>query len=147
MSGDSPLFIPTEGISGPAPQAIFLDDQSRPGHLKDIVSSGQAHLILETLREPEHLLETDLLPGGVVGELRAVDIHVLEVKLRETAFLGQGDTGLAQGKIEMDAGIIDLVPGLQCPHAVDGPGVISGMPDIRHPAGRQQGKAGDNRRE
>ena len=114
-----------EGIGGPA----FLDDQFRAGHLEDFVCPGQAHFVLETLREPERLCKTDQLLGGIVGKLGAVDIHVFEVELRETAFLGQGDAGLAQGKVEMDAGVVDLIPGIQCPHAVNGPREISGMTD------------------
>ena len=86
--------------------------------------------------EPECLGKTDLLLGGVVRKLGTVDIHILEVKLRKTTFLGQGNAGFAQGKVEMDAGIIDLIPGIQRPYAVDRAREISRMTYTRRPAGR-----------
>ena len=101
---------------------------------------------METLREPERLRETDLFPGRIIGELRSVDIHVLEVELREASFLGQGDAGLAQGEVEVDAGIVYLILGSQFPYAVDGPGVVSGMFDVGYPAGCEESQAGDKRR-
>ena len=137
------LSVPSEGIDGISTQGLFLDDQFRTGHFKDLVGAGQAHLITQTLREPERLGEADLLLGSVVRELGAVDIHVLEIELRETALLGQGDTGFTQGEIEMDAGIIDLVLGLQGPYAVKGSREISGMADSGSSAGCEQGQAGN----
>jgi len=140
------LTIPAEGVGGDARRGLFLDDQLRAGQRNHIVSPGKTHLVAEPLRKPERLRKAELLLGGVVRELRPVDIHILEIQHREAALLGQGDAGLAQGKIEMDAGVIDLILRLQCPHTVNGPGKISGMVHTRHPAGGQQGHAGDDRR-
>ena len=110
---------------------------------------------MEALREPERLGETDPLLGSVEGELCAVHVHVVQVQLRETPFLGKRDARLAQGKIEMDTGIIDLILGalpdradgndtlgLQGPYAVDGSREISSMTDPIHPAGCKHGHAG-----
>ena len=140
------LFVPAEGVNGLEAQGFFLEDQLGAGHFEDLVCSREAHLVLEALREPERFRKTELLLGGIVGKLGSVDIHILEVELRETAFFGKGDAGLAQGKIEMDAGVIDLILGFQGPYTVNGARKVTGMTDTRHPAGGQQGQAGDNRR-
>ena len=123
------LFVPAEGIGGLCPQGFFLDDKFRSGRFKDFVGTGETHFILEALCEPERLRKADLFLGGVVRELGTVDIHILEVELGETAFLGQRDAGLTQGKVEMDAGVIDLVSGFQSPYAVNGSREITGMSD------------------
>lgn len=146
-----------EGIDGPYAQGFFLYDEFRPRHLHDLICARQAHFIAKALSEPERLGETYPLLGSVEGELRAVHVHVIEVELRETAFLCKRDAGFAQGKIEMDAGIIDLILGvlpdrtggndtlgLQGPHSIDGSREISSMTDSIHPAGCKQGHAGYN---
>ena len=140
------LFVSMESIDILDTHGFFLDNQFRPGHFKDFVGPGQAHFILEALREPERLRETDLLLGSVVRKLGTVDIHIFEVELRETSFLGQCDAGFTEGKIEMDTGVIDLIPGIQRPHAVNGPCQVSGMADIGYATGCQHGQAGDGSR-
>ena len=139
------LFVSAEGVGGSAAEGFFLNDQFRPRHFEDFECAGEAHFVFEALCEPERLGETELLTGGAVRKLGTVDIHVLEIELGETAFLGEGDPGLAQGKVEMDTGVIDLILGLQRPYAVDGTRKVAGMTDPRYAAGGEQEQAGHSR--
>ena len=77
------LFVPVEGIRGRGSEGLLLDDQPRPGHFQDLIGAGQAHFIVEPLREPERLLEADQLLGSVVGKLGAVDIQIGRASCRE----------------------------------------------------------------
>lgn len=129
------LFVSAEVVGGSAAEGFFLNDQFRPRHFADFECAGEAHFVFEALCEPERLGETELLAGCVVRKLGTVDIHVLEIELGETAFLGEGDPGLAQGKVEMDTGVIDLILGFQRPYAVDGTRKVAGMTDPRYAAG------------
>ena len=135
------LFVSAEGVGGSAAEGFFLNDQFRPRHFEDFECAGEAHFVFEALCEPKRLGKTELLPGGVVGKLRAVDIHILEVELREAPFLGKRNAGLTQGKVKMDAGVIDLILGFQCPYTVNRSRQITGMTDPRSPAGSEQEQA------
>ena len=138
------LFVLRECIDRGHTEGLLLDDESPLRQLQHVEGAKEAHAVDggDALRQPDKLGERDLLLVGVIGVTAGVDIHVLEVKLGETALLRDGvrEREVAESQEEIDIGVVGFLGGLfaagvrcnlglgaQLPDSVEVAGGVAGM--------------------
>ena len=140
------LLVLRECVDRGHAEGLLLDDEGLVGQLQHVEGTEEAHTVEgeEALRQGDEFGERNLVLVGVVGVAAGVDIHVIKVKVGETALLcdGMGEWEVAESQEEIDFAIVgflgDLLAvrarrdhglGAQFPDSVEVAGGVAGMVD------------------
>ena len=104
LSGQMVLFLLLVRVDGCHVSYRLLDDELVLSQFRDLESAGENHIAHQGfIRQPDGFLESDLALFGVVSELGRLNVDIIEIKVSETALLGDcvREGEFAQSQIEV----------------------------------------------